>query len=45
MERFLLPKTNSYLLSFTDLDLISTVRDFLLEPGVIHSPIHQEHEK
>lgn len=44
-EKYLLPEMGEYLQSLSDSELVSMVRDFLLEHGVLHAPIRQEHGK
>lgn len=41
VERYLLPEMDDYLQSLTDSVLVSMVREFLLEQGVINTPIRQ----
>lgn len=41
VEKYLLPKMDAYLQSISDAELISLTRDFLIEQGVINTPICQ----
>ena len=41
VEKYLLPEMEDYLQSLSDSTLVSMVREFLLEHGVINKPIHQ----
>lgn len=41
VEYYLLPKMEEYLLNISDVELVSLTRDFLIEYGVIYSPISQ----
>ncbi len=45
VEKYLLPEMEEYLHGLSDLEMVSMVRDFLLEHGVLHAPIRQEHGK
>lgn len=41
VERFLLPEMTDYVWSMTEEELVALVREFLLEHGVVNSPIRQ----
>ena len=41
VEKYLLPEMGEYLKGFSDADLASLIKDFLIERGVINSPICQ----
>lgn len=45
VEKYLLPKTDEYLNSISDTELVSLTRDFLIEHGVINTPICQHTRK
>ena len=45
VAKYLLPQMDEYLQNIPDTELISMTRDFLIEHGVIHSPISQQAKK